>query len=64
MAKLRITQVKSVVGSREGQRKTLESLGLHRMNDTVVREDSPSVRGMIIKVRHLLKVEAELGNAK
>lgn len=40
-------------------RKTLSSMGLHRMNHSVVHEDSLSVRGMINKVRHLVKVEVE-----
>lgn len=57
MAKLRVTWVKSGIGYSRDQKRTLRSLGFHRMNESVVHEDSSSVRGMINKVRHLLKVE-------
>jgi len=55
--KLLITQVKSGIGYAGNQKKTLRALGLKRVNQSVIREDSPSVRGMIVKVRHLVKVE-------
>jgi large subunit ribosomal protein L30 len=55
--KLSVTLVKSAIGYNEDQKATLFSLGLHRMNQTVVFEDSSSIRGMINKVRHLVKVE-------
>ncbi len=58
-AKLRVTWIKSDSGQKQDMRKTLASLGLHRMNQSVVHEDSLSVRGMINKVRHLVKVEVE-----
>jgi large subunit ribosomal protein L30 len=57
MPKLRITWVKSGIGYSDGQRKTLKALGFRRLNQSVVHDDSPSVRGMIIKVRHLVTVE-------
>ncbi|MCR4443126.1 MAG: 50S ribosomal protein L30 [Peptococcaceae bacterium] len=57
MAKLKITLKKSVIGSNETVRKTVKSLGLKKTNDTVVQEDSPSVRGKIRKVEHLVTVE-------
>ncbi len=57
MAKIRITLVKSGIGYAEDQKRTLKSLGLRRLNQSVVHSDSGSVRGMIIKVRHLVKVE-------
>ena len=57
MAKLRVTWVKSGIGYSRDQRRTLKSLGFHRMNQSVVHEDSSSVRGMITKIRHLVKVE-------
>lgn len=63
MAKLRITWVKSAIGYNESQRRTLASLGFHRLNQSVVRDDSMSLRGMINKVRHLVKVE-EASEAK
>jgi large subunit ribosomal protein L30 len=58
VAKLRVTLVKSGIGYAEDQKKTLKALGLGRMNQSIVHEDSSSLRGMIIKVRHLVKVEA------
>jgi large subunit ribosomal protein L30 len=51
-----ITQRKSRNGSDKGQRDTLRSLGLRRIGHTVEREDSPQLRGMIHKVRHLVEV--------
>ena len=57
MADLRVTLVKSGIGYAEDQKKTLKSLGLRRMNQSVVKKDSPSLRGMILKVRHLVNVE-------
>ena len=57
MAKLRITWVKSGIGYNESQRRTLVALGFHRLNQSVVRDDSMPLRGMINKVRHLVKVE-------
>jgi large subunit ribosomal protein L30 len=61
MSKIRITWIKSAIGYEERQRKTLKTLGFHRLNQSVVREDTNSVRGMINKVRHLVKVEEALG---
>ena len=57
MTKLRITWVKSSIGYAKIQRRTLKALGLHRLNESVTHDDSASVRGMITKVRHLIKVE-------
>ncbi len=59
MAKLRITWVKSDIGYRKDQRRTLKALGFHRLNQSVVHEDCRSIRGMINKLRHLVKVEEE-----
>ena len=59
MPKLRITWVKSDIGYADDQRRTLRSLGLKRLNQSVVHNDSNPIRGMIIKVRHLVKVEAQ-----
>jgi large subunit ribosomal protein L30 len=61
MSKIRITWIKSAIGYEESQRKTIKALGFHRLNQSVVREDTNSVRGMINKVRHLVKVEEEIG---
>lgn len=57
MARLQITWVKSFIGYAKDQRQTIRALGLHRLNQTVEHEDSPVVRGMIQKVRHLVQVE-------
>ena len=54
---LRITQVNSTIGYPQDQRDTMRSLGLRRINNVVEFADSPSVRGMILKVRHLVTVE-------
>ena len=61
MSKIRITLIKSGISYDESQRATLKTLGFHRMHQSVVREDSRSLRGMINKVRHLVKVEEALG---
>ena len=59
MAKIRITQIRSGIGNPNDQKETLKSLGFKRRGESVVREDSGVVRGMITKVRHLVKVEVE-----
>jgi len=63
MAKLLVTWVKSDIGHPRDQRRTLDALGLRRLNQSVEHEDSPSIKGMIMKVRHLVKVE-ESGEAE
>ncbi|RBP62393.1 LSU ribosomal protein L30P [Brevibacterium sanguinis] len=57
MAKLKVTQRKSEIGGKQNQRDSLRSLGLKRINDVVVHEDRPEIRGMINVVRHLVTVE-------
>lgn len=57
MARLKITQTKSYIGSKQNHRDTLRSLGLKRLNDVVVKEDRPEFRGMVHTVRHLVTVE-------
>jgi large subunit ribosomal protein L30 len=57
MAQLKVTQTKSKIGGTSVQRDTLRSLGLHRIGDTVVKEDRPEIRGMVHTVRHLVTVE-------
>ena len=59
MVKLAITQTKSGIGYPKDQKLTLKALGLKRMHQTVIHEDSASLRGMINKVRHLVTVEAK-----
>ncbi|MGR7023947.1 50S ribosomal protein L30 [Geodermatophilus sp. URMC 62] len=57
MAQLKVTQVRSTIGTKPNQRQTLRSLGLKRINDTVVQEDRPEIRGMVAAVTHLVAVE-------
>ncbi|MCL2704403.1 MAG: 50S ribosomal protein L30 [Defluviitaleaceae bacterium] len=54
---IKITLVKSVIGSIPKQRATVQALGLRKTNTSVVQRDNPQIRGMIHKVRHLVKVE-------
>ncbi len=57
-AMLKVTQVKSIIGTRESHRACVRGLGLRRLNQTVEVEDTPAVRGMINKVYYLVKCEA------
>ncbi|MFS0689635.1 50S ribosomal protein L30 [Sporosarcina sp. Marseille-Q4943] len=55
--KLEITLTKSVIGSKPAQRKTVEALGLRKLNQTVEHQDNVAIRGMINKVSHLVTVK-------
>ena len=57
MAKLRIKLIRSVIGSKKDQKATVEALGLKKISQVVERNDTPEIRGMINKVRHLVEVE-------
>jgi large subunit ribosomal protein L30 len=57
VAKLRITWIKSGIGYTQDQKRTLKALGFHRLNQSVTHDDRPSVRGMLNKVKHLIRVE-------
>jgi large subunit ribosomal protein L30 len=57
MTRLKVTQVRSLIDRPKDQKDTVRRLGLHRMHDTVLKEDRPEIRGMIAKVRHLVTVE-------
>lgn len=57
MAKVKLTQVKSVIDRSKRQKATMVALGLRKMNATVEHEVTPQIAGMINKVKHLLKVE-------
>lgn len=57
MARLKITQVKSRIGATERQRKNLDALGLKKINRSVEHDDSAIIKGMIERVKHLVKVE-------
>lgn len=56
MAQLKITLVRSVIGSPEKQRKVVKALGLKKTNSSVVQDDNAVIRGMIAKVHHLVSV--------
>jgi large subunit ribosomal protein L30 len=58
MAQVKVTQVRSVINRPKDQKKTMLALGLKGINNTVTHEDSPSVLGMINKVKHLVSVES------
>ena len=57
MANLKIKLVKSTIGALKDQQATVEALGLKKTNSTVVKPDNAAIRGMIFKVKHLVKVE-------
>ena len=57
MTDLQITLVRSTIGSKPKHKLTVAALGLRKLNSTVVKKDSPAIRGMINQVRHLLKIE-------
>lgn len=57
MAQLKITQVRSKIGAKQNHRDTLRTLGLRKIRQSVVREDTPVVRGLVHTVRHLVDVE-------
>lgn len=57
MAKLQITLKKSLIGRPEGQRRTVNSLGLRKVNQTVVQNDNEAIRGMVNTVHHLIEVK-------
>ena len=57
--KLKITQIKSSIGYKVKAKRTLEALGLKKINSCVVHNDSPQIRGMIDAISYLLKVEEQ-----
>ncbi|MDY0780056.1 50S ribosomal protein L30 [Tenacibaculum sp. IB213877] len=57
MSKIRVTQVKSKIGRLKNQKRTLEALGLRKMNQTVEHDATPTILGMVNKVQHLISVE-------
>ena len=57
MAKIKVTLVKSTIDRVEGQKRTVRALGITKMNQTVEKEATPQILGMVKKVAHLLKVE-------
>ena len=57
MSQLKVTQIRSVIGTKRNHRESLRTLGLRKIRQSVVRDDSPQVRGLIHTVRHLVTVE-------
>lgn len=57
MAKIKVTQVKSKIRRPQRQKRTLEALGLKKMNQVVEHDASPAILGMVHKVKHLVSVE-------
>lgn len=57
MGKVKITQVKSTIDRPKKQKDTIKALGLSRMNQSVIHEETPQIMGMVEKVSHLVKVE-------
>ncbi|NQY04897.1 MAG: 50S ribosomal protein L30 [Flavobacteriaceae bacterium] len=57
MAKIRVTKVKSAINRTQTQKRTLESLGLRKIGQVVEHENTPSILGMVNKVKHLVSVE-------
>lgn len=57
VAKLKITQVRSVIRRPENQKRTIAALGLRRMHQTVIHDDTQQMRGMLRKVEHLVEIE-------
>ena len=57
MSPLKVTQVRSVIGSKQSHKRTVRALGLKRIRDSRVHEDTPQIRGMLHKVRHLVSYE-------
>ena len=58
MARISVTWTRSTIGFPQDQRRTIAGLGLRRLHHTVEHEDSPSIRGMVNKVRHLVEVSS------
>jgi len=57
MPKLRIVQIRSAIRRQENQKRTIRALGIRRLHQVVEKNDTPQIRGMIYKVRHLVEVE-------
>lgn len=57
---LRITLVRSAIGYSQRHKDTVRALGLRRLHQTVIQEDNPTIRGMLRKVNHLVKIEEQV----
>ena len=58
MAKIKITQIRSLINKPAYQRELVKALGIHKTYNSVIKEDTPSIRGIICRVQHLVKVES------
>lgn len=54
---IKVTQIKGLIGQKEKLKRTVEALGLKRINHSVIHEDNDVIRGMVFKVKHLVSVE-------
>jgi len=61
---LKITLVKSLIKGKDFQKGTVKALGLHKIGSSVIKEDTPEIKGMITRINHLLKVEEFDGEVK
>lgn len=61
MAKIKVTQVRSIIGSLSCHKLTIKALGLKKIGSSVVQDETPVIRGMVNAVRHLVKVETVVG---
>ena len=61
MPRLKVTQIRSAIDRPKDQKATIRALGLHRLHESVTKEDRPEIRGMIAKVSHLVRVEETEG---
>jgi large subunit ribosomal protein L30 len=57
MSPLKVTQIRSVIGSKQNHKRTVRALGLKRIRDSRVHADTPQIRGMVHKVQHLVRAE-------
>ena len=57
MGKIKLTQVRSIIDRPKRQKDTMKALGLRKMNQSVVKDDTPQILGMVNKVKHLLVIE-------
>ena len=57
MTQLKVTQIRSAIGRPQDQKDTVRRLGIHRLHQSVIKDDRPEIRGMIATVRHLVAVE-------
>jgi large subunit ribosomal protein L30 len=59
--KIKVTQIKSTIGTLEDQKRTVRALGLRKINRSVIHDDTPCIRGMVNTVKHLVKIEDIVG---